>query len=102
MNKKIMAGGIAVALGLSGLAWKVIEDEINSLQSRALNRDISAVTVENPSKRVQLQQESKELMERADKYERIQKLIPLTYIVPYLRRFYYEYMVQESKTIKQS
>ena len=96
-----MAGGIVVALGLSGLAWKVIEDEIKSFQSRALIRDISAVTAENPGKRAQLQQESKELMKQADKYERIQKLIPLTYVVPYLRRFYYRYTLQESKTNKQ-
>ena len=89
-----MIGGIVVALGLSGLAWKVIEDEIKSLQSRALNRDISAVTAENPNKRAQLQQESKELMELADKYERIQKWIPLTYVVPYLKRLYDRYLAK--------
>jgi len=102
MNKKTIIVGSTVALGLSGLVWLVTESEIRALQNSALNRDTGAITTKNPSTKEELQRESQQLMELANKYIKIQKLTPWAYIVPYLRRFYYRHMVvREYNPIKQ-
>mgnify|MGYP001586853398 FL=1 len=97
MNKKTILIGSAAALSLTGLAWKVIENEILYLKSRAVIHETAAARAKNPQDKVIYAELSDRLARRANLFERIQLFSPWTYIVPYTKKLYNMYLRRSYK-----
>jgi len=97
MNKKTIIAG-AAALGLSGLAWVVTENEIRVLNNKALNYDIAVEHAKDPAERLRLEQLAEKFTKRAVLLNKFRVLNPWTYVAPHLRRLYGNYGLSYRKS----
>ena len=93
MNKKTILIGSAATLVLTGLAWRLIEDEILSLKSRAFINETAAARTQHPENKAGYAEISERLKRRANLYEIVQLANPWTFISS-LRKLYNSYITR--------
>ena len=93
MNKKTIFVGSAAALVLTGLAWRLIEDEILALKSRAFINETAAARTQHPEYKAEYTTISERLKRRANLCEIVQLAFPWTYISS-LRKLYDNYITR--------
>ena len=89
MNKKTMIAG--AALGLTGLAWLIMESEIKAMNNKALNHDLAVEFAKDPLHRIAFEELASKFTKKAVLLNRVRLLNPWTYVVPYLDRLYEKY-----------
>lgn len=87
----------AAAASLTGLAWLVNEAVIRRLQKSALHYNLEAMTTKNLYEFLLLQESGEKRTRQADIAKEIQSFNPLSYIIPYARRFYLMYLKDYEK-----
>ena len=91
MSKKTIILASAAAIGLSGLAWKVIETAIKALQNKALNHEIVAEEAGDPLDRIRNEELGKKFTDKANLLDKFQSINPWTYAL-HLSRLYKQYI----------